>query len=213
MSKIKRFSLLLMSVLGCLTMLPAFTGWVTPVYGQDFVRVIPSFGNGPYEVIVFADYFCPPCKRIDTKAEGLFNELVATGKVKLTFIDVPFSPATPVFAKYYLYAANADAGIKNMLHTRRVLFEAAQVRRVTSEKELVAYLGEMKINWKAMNEKSVFPLMSAAIKEHKIDNTPTCVIRYSASDVKRYVGDLEIWDGLTKLKSHLSVPKKKVRKK
>lgn len=208
MLKLKRFPLLLVSILGYLTILLTFSGSVTPAYGQDSVRVIPSLGKGPYEVIMFADYFCPPCRRIDTKAEGLFKELVATDKVKLTFVDVPFSRATPTYAKYYLYSANNDPGIGNILHVRNVLFEAAQGRRVQDENALVAFLKEKKISWKVMNEKSIFPLLSAVIKEHKVDTTPTCVIKYSATDVKKYVGDDEIWDGLTKFKAYLVTVKK-----
>lgn len=80
MLKLSRFPLLLMSVLGYLTIFLTFSGSVTPAYGQDTVRMILSPGQGPYEVLMFADYFCPHCKRIDTKAESLFKELVATVK-------------------------------------------------------------------------------------------------------------------------------------
>jgi thiol-disulfide isomerase/thioredoxin len=208
MLKLKRFPLLLMSVLGYLTILLTFSGSVTPAYGQDAVRVIPTLGKGPYEIIMFTDYFCPPCRRIDTKAESLLKELAATDKVKLTFIDVPFSRATPKYAKYYLYSANNDPSIGNILYVRNVLFEAAQGKNIQDENALVAFLKEKKIVWKAMDEKSIFPLLSAVIKEHKVDATPTCVIKYSATDVKKYVGDDEIWDGLTKLKSHLAGAKK-----
>ncbi len=209
MLKLKRFPLLLVSVLGYLTILLTFSGSVTPAYGQVGGQGIPSWGKGPYEVMMFADYFCPPCRRIDTKAEGLFKELVATDKVKLTFVDVPFNRATPTFAKYYLYAVSADASLKNVLHVRNVLFDAAQGRRVQDENALAAFLKEKKISWKAMDEKSVFPLMSGVIKEHKVDQTPTCVIKYPAGDVKRFIGADEIWDGLTKLKAHLAETKKR----
>jgi len=208
MFKIKQWPLLLVSVLGYLTILPAFSGFVTPAYSQDFVRVIPSLGKGPYEVIMFADYFCPPCRRIDMKAESLFKELLATQQVKITFIDVPFNRATPVYAKYYLFAVNADPGMNHVFHVRKTLFNAAQDKRIQEEGALAAYLKEQKIVWKAMNEKAVFPLMSAVIKENKVDATPTCVIRYSATDVKEYVGDDEIWDGLTKFKAYLASVKK-----
>lgn len=208
MLKLKRFPLLLVSVLGYLTILLTFSGSVTPAYGQDSVRGIPSLGNGPYEVIIFTDYFCPPCRRIDTKAEGLFKELVATDKIKLTFVDVPFNPVTPIYAKYYLYAVNKSPGISNVLRVRNILFEAAQSRHIQDEKTLLAFLKEKKISWSPMNERSIFPLLSAAIKEQKIDATPTCVIKYSPKDVKKYVGDDEIWDGLTKLKLYLTIGKK-----
>lgn len=208
MFRIKKLPLLLVSVLGYLTILFTFSGSVTPAYGQDASRDIPSLGKGPYEVVMFADYFCPPCKRIDAKAEPLFKELLATGQVKIMFVDVPFSRATPMYAKYYLYAVNADASMKNVLHVRKVLFEAAQGKRIQTEDALLAYLKEQKILWKPLNEKSVFPMMSALIKEHKVDQTPTCVIKYSGIHVKKFVGTDEIWDGLTKLKAHIGSIKK-----
>ncbi|MCK7512311.1 MAG: hypothetical protein MZV70_55220 [Desulfobacterales bacterium] len=49
-----------------------------------------------------------------------------------------------------------------------MLFDAAQSRiAFRQEDALVAYLKEKKMSWKAMNEKSIFPLLSAIIKEHK----------------------------------------------
>jgi thiol-disulfide isomerase/thioredoxin len=208
MFKLNKLPLLLFTLLGYLTVLLTFSGSVTPAYGQTNDKVIPSLGKGPYEIIMFTDYFCPPCKKIDTKAEPLFKELLATGKVKLTFVDVPFSKATPTYAKYYLYAVNADAGMDNILHVRNLLFEAAQVKNIDKEDDLIAFLKEKKISWNAMDEKSILPLLSAVIKEHKVNATPTCVIKYSATDVQRFVGDDKIWDGLTKLKAHLATLKK-----
>ncbi len=65
------------------------------------------------------------------------KELLATGKVKITFIDVPFHKVTPVYAKYYLYAANANSGAENIFHVRNILFEAAQVKKIEKENDLV----------------------------------------------------------------------------
>ena len=186
--------------------LSSFLCFLPPAFAQ---RIVPSLGQGPYEVIIFTDYYCPPCSRIDAKAEGLFKELVATNKVKLTFVDVPFNPVTPIYAKYYLYAVNKSPGISNVLRVRRILFEAAQGRHIQDEKTLLAFLIEKKISWSPMNERSIFPLLSAAIKEHKIDATPTCVIKYSPTDIKKYVGTDEIWDGLTNLKLYLTTGKKR----
>lgn len=205
MFKINKWPLLFFSVLGYLAILLTFSGSVTPAYGQEKSSAIPSLGRGAYEIILFADYFCPPCKRIDTKAEPLIKELLASGKVKVTFVDVPFSRVTPIYARYYLYAVNANGGASSVLHIRKVLFEAAQVKRIQTEDVLVAYLKEQKIFWKVLDEKSIFALMSARIKENEVTNTPTCVIKYSGKDVKKYIGDDEIWDGLTKLQEHLGV--------
>jgi len=208
MLKIKQFPLLLVSVAGYLFILLTFSGSVTPVYGQDSARVIPSMGQGPYEVTIFSSYFCPPCRRIDKQAEPLLKELVSSNRVKLMFIDVPFTRIMPVYAKYYLYAANADAGPENIFHVREVLFEAAQNRRIEKEDVLLSFLGQKKIALKPMDEKAVFPLLSAHIKANRIDQTPIAVIRYSPKDQRRLVGTDEIWDGLNQLKAHLAAEKK-----
>jgi thiol:disulfide interchange protein DsbA len=208
MFKINKLPLLLFSLLGYLTILFTFSGSVTPAYGFDSTGSIPSLGKGPYEVVIFADYFCPPCKRIDIKAEPLLKEMLATNKVKITFIDVPFHSATPIYAKYYLYAANASPDVNSILHVRKILFEAAQIKSIQKENALVDFLKEQKILWRKMDEKQIFPLLSAKIKENNIKSTPSCVIKYSATDIKKFVGEDEIWDGLTALKKHLSTGRK-----
>jgi thiol-disulfide isomerase/thioredoxin len=208
MFKINKLPLLLFSLLGYLTILFTFSGSVTPAYGQDMTSAVPYLGKGSYEIILFSDYFCPPCRRIDTKAEPLLKELLATNKVKITFVDVPFHSATPIYAKYYLYAANANSNANNVLHVRKILFDAAQTKHIETEKDLIYYLKEQKISWKVMDEKSIFPMLSAIINKNNIKATPTCVIRYSVSDIRKFIGDDEIWNGLTTLKTHISVGKK-----
>lgn len=208
MFKLNKLPLLIFSLLGYLTILFTFSGSVTPVYGQTTGGVVPSLGKGKYEIVMFADYFCPPCKRIDTKAEPLLKELLDTGKVKIKFVDVPFHHATPIYAKYYLYAANADSGADNIFRVRKTLFDAAQVKHIQKEDALIIYLNEQKILWKAMDEKSIFTKLSAIIKENNVKSTPACLIRYSAKDVKIFVGDIEIWNGLNALKAHISAGKR-----
>jgi hypothetical protein len=73
---------------------------------------------------------------------------------------------------------------------------------------LVVYLNEQKISWKIFDEKSMFTMLSDIIRKNKITNTPTCFIRYSAMDVRKFVGEDEIWSGLTALKTHISAGKK-----
>lgn len=208
MFKINKLPLLIFSLLGYLTVLLTFSGSVTPVYGQTTGGVVPTLGKGEYEIVIFADYFCPPCRRIDTKAEPLLKELLNSGKVKIEFVDVPFHSATPIYAKYYLYAVNANADASNVINVRKILFDAAQDRHIQTEDALIAYLKEQNISWKTMDEKSTFPILSTIIKKNKIDRTPSCVIRYSVKDVKKFIGDDEIWNGLVKLKEHISVGKK-----
>ena len=205
--KIHKLPLLVVSILGYLVMLFTFSGSVTPAYGQDKITAIPSMGRGACEVVIFTDYFCGPCRIMDSKAEPMFKDLLASGRVKITFVDVPFSRITPIYAKYYLYAANANDRAENILRIRRTLFAAAQSKGIKTEDALTTYLKENNIGWKPLDEKSIFPKLSALIKENKIDATPTCVIKYSVTESKKYVGTYEIWDGLKKLKEHLSTLK------
>jgi protein-disulfide isomerase len=208
MFKIKKLPLLVVSVLGYLVIVFTFSGSVTPAYGQDTTRGIPSLGKGAYEIIIFADYFCPPCKRIDAQAEPVMKELLTTEKVKITFVDVPFSRATPIYARHYLYAVNAGANDEEIFRVRKTLFKAAQEKHIETKEALISYLNEEKIVWKEFDEKPIFQMLNNMIKENKVDQTPTCVIRYSLMDVKKYVGDDDIWDGLAKLKAHISAEKK-----
>lgn len=203
MFRIHKLPLLVVSLLGYFIILLTFSGSVTPAYGQDKLSGFPSLGKGEYEVLVFADYFCAPCKRIDKKAEPLMKELLATGKVKITFVDVPFNRATPVYARYYLYAVNAGANNDKIFSIRNALFKAAQEKNILTEEALVVYLKENKIEWRPFDEKPVFAMMSEIIRRNKIERTPTCVIRNPVTGEIKYIGDEEIWDGLTHLKAIL----------
>lgn len=208
MFKLHRLPLLIFSLLGYLTVFFTFSGSVTPSFAQGSTGTVPSLGKGPYEVILFTDYFCPPCYRIEIKAEPLMKELLATDKVKMTFIDVPYNRTTPTYARYYLYTAHADSSAKNIFHVRNLLFEAAQLRRIQDENGLVSHLKENKISWKVLDENTIFPILSAITKEYKVKATPTCVIKYSAKNIKTFVGDIEIWSGLTELQKHVLTEKK-----
>ena len=204
MLKLQKIPLLVVALLGYLGILFTFSGSVTPAYGQEGPR-IPSLGNGSYEVLFFSDYFCPPCRILDASLEPVIKELIASGNVRITFIDVPFSKATPLYAKYYLYSLHAGPDAREVLRIRGHLFYAAQEKNIQSRELLVNYLKEQKITWKEYDEKPVFQTLNMIIKQNRIDATPTCVIRYSQSDAKKYVGIDEIHNGLSKLKSHLGM--------
>ncbi len=207
MLKINKVPLLVFALAGYFFVLLTFSGAVTPAYAQEKSQGIPSFGNGNYEILLFTDYFCPPCRRIDTKAETLFKELLATGKVKINFIDVPFNKNTPMYARIFLYAVNVGVKNEEVFRIRKTLFNAAQEKHIESQDALIKYLKKEKIAGKGYDEKPVFVAWNNLIKQYKIDRTPTCFIKYSEKDTKKYVGDEEIWDGLTKLKTHLQEDK------
>ena len=169
---------------------------------------IPSLGTGSCEIMIFSDYFCLPCERTATKAEPLIKELLATGKAKITFVDVQFNPLAPMYSKYYLYAFNANADVNNILKVRRTLFEAAQEKHLQTEDALVHYLKLEHIAIKPMNEASVYPLINLAIIKENIKTTPACIVRCDPLDEKKYVGAKEIINGLKELKKKLEKRKR-----
>ncbi len=101
---------------------------------------------------------------------------------------------------------------EKIFRIRKVLFQAAQEKRIETNKALTSYLKEQRIAWKAYDEKPVFSMLSQMIKQNKIDQTPTCVIRYSLTDEKKYVGTEEIWNGLLQLKLQVTIGKNKQEK-
>ena len=73
---------------------------------------IPSYGQGPHEILIFSDYFCPPCQALEPKLEPVLDELYGKGSVNITFVDTPMHRETLLFAKFYLYAAKASPGLQ-----------------------------------------------------------------------------------------------------
>ena len=116
--------LLLFVILGYLFVVLTFSGSATPAYGAERPSA-PSYGNGPYELIIFTDYFCPPCQSVESEMDMYLNEFLSKGGVKVTFVDMPFHELSPLYAKYFLYVVNAGGGYKEILNARKVLFELA----------------------------------------------------------------------------------------
>jgi len=206
MIKLEKIPLLIVSLLGYLIMVLTFSGFVTPAYADER-PIIPFLGKGAQEVFFFSDYFCPPCQALDADIEPIIKDFLSRGNVKITFVDVPFSPETPLYARYYLYAIHAGADAHEVLRIRKALFHAAKRQDVRSKEHLENYLREQKIRWKQFDENPVFLEINTIMKQNRIDSTPTCIIKYSSSDMKKYTGTKEILGGLQTLKMHLSTRK------
>jgi thiol-disulfide isomerase/thioredoxin len=163
--------------------------------------LVPSYGEGKYELIVFTDYFCPPCQMLEVDAETSLKGLLAAGGVKVTFIDVPIHKYTPLYVKYFLYTANAGANYKDILNVRKILFTLAKANTITTEEGLANALHKERIVFKPYDLKKVYAALDETIRKYNIRSTPTCVVRYSDSDVRKYVGGDEIKQGLSLLQS------------
>lgn len=181
----QRFPLLGMMIIGYIFISFSFSGSVTPAYGAEN-NVIPSYGKGAWELIIFTDYFCPPCQSAEKDLEPELEKLLARGDVKVTFVDYPGHKGTALYAKYFLSAVAANKGYKNVLKARNVLFSLAEKKKVDQENVLAAALKSKNIALGEIDPKPVFNQWSAMIKRFEINQTPTCMLRFSSTYSRKY---------------------------
>jgi len=169
---------------------------------------VPSYGAGKYELFVFTDYFCPPCQGLEADMEPALKRLLATGGVRVTFVDVPLHQYSLLYIKYFLYAANTGAKNKDILRARNILFTLAKSNNVTTEDDLANALRKQRVAFKPYDLKNVFAALTEIVRKYNIRSTPTCIVKYSDTDVRKYLGPDEIKKGLSLLQSTLKNPQR-----
>ena len=167
---------------------------------------IPSYGQGPHEVLIFSDYFCPPCQALEPQLEPVLDELYKKGRVKITFADTPMHKETPLFAKFYLYAAKAAPDYGAAMRARQVLFALAGKENVFWMDERIeeAFRRE-KVAFTPFDFRAVQPELNGLIRKHKVDATPTCVILSPGAKAQKYTGAGDILKGLQSIRSTLGM--------
>ena len=176
-------------------------GWET-AGGQE--TPLSSFGSGTIKVRLYTDYFCSPCRDMEPDLEPLLLELVKGGTIHLTFIDVPVSQYTTLYARYFLSAVAEKRDFDSALQTRRILFEAAG-KRVVDKNQLINLLTEKGIGLKPVDLNPVFTLWNRYLQEDQIRSTPSCVIVHG--DLKEtHKGALEVIKALEILRDNFGKP-------
>jgi thiol:disulfide interchange protein DsbA len=161
-----------------------------------------SFGQGPMEIYIFSDYFCPPCQGVEPYLENALPELFDHG-AKISFIDMPIHQPTPIYSRYYLYAAKASAGLEPAIKARSALFELAKTKAVTADSELIQELKKQEIKIRLLDTKDVFAQWRDLIQRFNITSTPTCVVVAPGQPERRFVGGGDIREGLDQLRKDL----------
>jgi thiol-disulfide isomerase/thioredoxin len=158
---------------------------------------IPSYGQGPHEILIFSDYFCPPCQALEPKLEPVLDELYARGSVKITFVDTPMHRETPLFAKFYLYAAKAAPDYRAATRARQVLFALAGKENVLwMDERIEESFRKEKVAFTPFDFRTAQPDLNRLISEHRVDATPTCVILSPGAKAQKYTGAKDILKGL-----------------
>lgn len=185
-----------------------FVGLISAIYLAKFDKILaeenyfPIFGNGAIQVRLYTDYFCPPCRDMEPGIEPLLIELVKDGTIQLTFIDVPTSRHTVLYANYFLFSLGAKKDIDSAIKARRVLFEAAE-KRITEGGKLVGFLKEKGVNFKAVDPYPVFNFWNNYMQEDKIQSTPSCVI-IDGDKKETHRGNIDVPKAIEKLKNKLT---------
>ena len=190
-----RFPLLGMMLVGYIFIFFSFHGTATPAYGAAVDSTIPSFGKGAWELIIYTDYFCPPCQIAEKDLEPEIKRLLGRDDIKITFVDYPGHQHTSLYAKYFLSAVAAGKGIKNVIKARNVLFSMA-LKNMDQETAVSSTLKSEGIALKMIEPKPIFNEWMSLIKRYEIDQTPTCLLRFSSTFTKKYIGGDQIRSGL-----------------
>jgi hypothetical protein len=182
----QRMPLLAMMIIGYIFVSFSFSGSATPAFAGNNTA-IPSYGQGSWELIIFTDYFCPPCQSVEKDLEPELERLLARGDVKITFVDFPGHKDTGLYAKYFLYAVAADKGYRNVMKARNILFSLASQKKIDQENSLEAALKSKKIALKKTDPKPILDQWLTVIKQFEIDQTPTCILRFSSTYSQKYI--------------------------
>jgi len=168
-----------------------------------------SYGAGHYELIIFTDYFCPPCQKMEKELDKTISEMIGRGGVKVTFVDLPIYKLTPLYAKYFLYAANAAPTYREALRARQLLFEKAYRIGAITDEHLENALQEANIPIKPYDTRPSLSKYNDIIKKYEVRSTPTFVFIYSPTDIRKYSGSEPIRKGMAEFLKELGHPWKR----
>jgi thiol-disulfide isomerase/thioredoxin len=177
-------------------MLMGFVLTYSVVQAQE--TLFPSYGSGSVEVRLYTDYFCPPCREMEPNVEPLLKDLLKKNAIRLALVDVPFSPLTPLFARYFLYTIKESNALEDVLKARNVLQAAATNKEIKTQERIEALFKEKGIAFSVWDPKPAFDRYNALLTEDRINTTPTCVIIKNGQK-KAFVGGPDIINALKAL--------------
>jgi len=196
---LKKWVIILLIAAGLLFTFFTFNGSIIPSYADESY---PQFGSdkAQVEIIVYSDYFCPHCRKIDKQVNTLLEKL--KDKAGIRFVDVPIHPGSLEYGEVFLYSWLASGNnLKTAVSVRELLFDEAAKK--TNQAGVIAVLNSKGISIKHDKEKarSVFRgFYNEAMKTDKMTSTPAVVI-VKAGERKKYVGGKEILKALEALSS------------
>jgi uncharacterized membrane protein len=196
---LKKWVIILLIAAGLLFTSFTFNGAVIPSYADESY---PQFGSDKarVEIIVYSDYFCPHCMKIDKQVNTILVRL--KDRARIRFVDVPIHPGSLEYGEVFLYSWFVSGNnLKTAVMVRELLFEEAAKK--TDQAGVIALLKSKGISVKSDKEKAraVFRgFYNESIKTDKMNSTPAVVI-VKAGERKKYVGGKDILKALEELTS------------
>ena len=194
---LKKWVIILLIAAGLLLTSFTFSGSVIPSYAEGSY---PQFGSDKarVEIIVYSDYFCPHCRKIDEQVNTILGRL--KDRVRIRFVDVPLHPGSLEYGEVFLYAWFVSGNnLETSAMVRELLFEAAVKK--TDQAGVIALLKSKGIPVKSDREKarSIFRgFYNESMKTDKVNATPAVVI-VKGGERKKHVGGEEILKALGQL--------------
>jgi len=166
------------------------------LYGEE--ALLTSFGKGEVKVVIYTDYFCPPCRAMEPQIEPILIDLMKKDRIQLTFVDTPIYRHSPLYARYFLYSLKLKKDFHHALWVRNTLFAAAE-QQITEKKKLEDFLHQKGVSFLPFDTSSVLEAWNRMLNDDRIDSTPTVVVRQG---VKKEVfkGSSDILKALSELR-------------
>jgi len=162
-------------------------------------NLVPTYGSGRWHLFIFSDYFCEPCQNLEKELDGRLEKLIAERGVQVSFVDMPIYKLTPLYARYFLYAAKAAKSYREVLQARKLLFDKASRLGAITEPQLVNALQAEHIPLAPFDIQPALMQYNGLVKKYQVRGTPTLVFVYSPQDFRKYIGGKEIVRGLTEI--------------
>ena len=155
-----------------------------------------TYGKGPLEVILFTDFFCPPCQKLEGLISGTLDNIINNNIASVTFVPLPMSKKSMILA-LHLISYSEGKSYKAVAQNRKKLYDMAKSGAVTDEmvdqwvQKYRGKSGELNPYIKSMND---------TIIENNVTSTPTCIIRYAGGVKQTFKGYKDIQDALNALR-------------
>ena len=111
-------------------------------------------GIGSAEERLYTNYFCPPCRAMEPAVEPLLKDLLKKNAIRMTLVDTPYNPATPLYARNFLYALNENNDIDHAFQVRNILLEASTNKDFMTQERLEALFKEKGIPYAVFDKSS-----------------------------------------------------------